>query len=427
VAQGPADPRCYPPAVSDPSALDLDPACTGRAGDGAGAPSDPAGALPAADRPLVAHRVDFDRISPATWDAFAARSPWSTPFSRWSFNRAWWDAYGANAHDDTLVVTEAGAGDPLDGGRLVAIVPLMHRHAVEPTDAATHTALRRPDQGPPSTVAPTAKVLYFGASYHADYATLLAAPADLAAVADAVAAALAAPPDPSGDHPDPWDVVDLRRLRAADPALAALESALSAAAPAAGWEVRVDHEDVCPVAILPEGVDFDGFLATLGKKERHEIRRKIRRAEAAGALALDPSPDPLADLDAFIDLHQRRWGADGLFPPTEGGAMSRRFFARLFELTGADGGLDLRFLTVDGRRIAAGVGFETAETVYYYNAGVDPDARDLSPGVVMVALYVRDTIEHGKRRLDFLRGDEPYKYEWGAVDEPIHRILVTRT
>ena len=78
------------------------------------------------------------------------------------------------------------------------------------------------------------------------------------------------------------------------------------------------------------------------------------------------------------------------------------------------------------RRIAAGVGFETADTVYYYNAGVDPDARDLSPGVVMVALYVRDTIERGKHRLDFLRGDEPYKYEWGAVDEPIRRILVTR-
>jgi hypothetical protein len=139
--------------------------------------------------------VDFDRIPRDTWDAFAARSPWSTPFSRWSFHRAWWDAYGAIAHDDTLVVTEVGAGDPLDGRRLVAIVPLMHRHAVEPTDAATHTALRRPDQGPPSTVAPTAKVLYFGASYHADYATILGAPADLAAVAHAVAAALAALPD----------------------------------------------------------------------------------------------------------------------------------------------------------------------------------------------------------------------------------------
>jgi len=171
---------------------------------------------------------------------------------------------------------------------------------------------------------------------------------------------------------------------------------------------------------------MDDFLATLGKKERHEIRRKVRRAEAAGRVELVSSPDPLDDLDAFIDLHQKRWGADGLFPPTEGGAMSRRFFERLFELTAPEGTLDLRFLTVAGRRIAAGVGFDDGETMYYFNAGIEPEARELSPGVVMVERYMRTAISGGRRRLDFLRGDEPYKYEWGAVDEPIQRLLVTR-
>ena len=38
---------------------------------------------------------------------------------------------------------------------------------------------------------------------------------------------------------------------------------------------------------FPEGVDIEGFLATLGKKERHEIRRKVRRAEAVGEVGLD--------------------------------------------------------------------------------------------------------------------------------------------
>ena len=30
------------------------------------------------------------------------------------------------------------------------------------------------------------------------------------------------------------------------------------------------------------------------------------------------------------------------------------------------------------------------------------------------------------RAFDFLRGNEPYKYEWGSVDEPIQRLLVRR-
>jgi CelD/BcsL family acetyltransferase involved in cellulose biosynthesis len=43
-----------------------------------------------------------------------------------------------------------------------------------------------------------------------------------------------------------------------------------------------------------------------------------------------------------------------------------------------------------------------------------------------VARLLRQAIEAGKRRFDFLRGDEPYKYEWGATDEPIQRLLVRR-
>ena len=70
-------------------------------------------------------------------------------------------------------------------------------------------------------------------------------------------------------------------------------------------------------------------------------------------------------------------------------------------------------------------GRDTAPVTLVYN-GVDPDARELSPGVVMVTRYIERAIAAGKRRLDFLRGDEPYKYVWGAVDEPIQRILVRR-
>ena len=377
-------------------------------------------------RPLHARRTTVDAVPRGTWDALAARNPWATPFSRWAFHRAWWDGYGANAHDETVAIVDPAA-EARGEDAIVAIVPLMHRHGVEPTDAATHTALRKETGEAVTPLVPTAKVVFFGASYHADYATVLADPADLPDVAEALVDLLASAAGPHEAHPDPWDAVDLRRLRDGDPALGALRDAFDRHAAGAGWSVVVEVEDVCPVAVLRPDAGIDDFLATLGKKERHEIRRKVRRAEAAGSVELVRSADPLSDLDAFIDLHQKRWGADGLFPPTEGGAMSRRFFARLFDLCAPESFLDLRFLEVDGRRIAAGVTFEDASAVYYYNAGVDPEARDLSPGVVMVERYVRDALDRGKVRLDFLRGDEAYKYEWGAVDSPIRRLLVART
>jgi CelD/BcsL family acetyltransferase involved in cellulose biosynthesis len=379
-------------------------------------------APPVAFPALRAERRPFDSIEPTEWDALVDANPWSTPFSRWAMHRAWWDGYGANAHEETLVVVPAGSRP---GASPIGIVPLMHRHEVEPGDLARRTSIRHQDGAPLTPVAPDAKAVFFGASYHADYATLLAAPDDLPGVAEATAVYLAHGGDPH--HPARWDAVDLRRLRCGDASATALAAAFGRRERDCGWGMTVEQEDVCPVVTLPHGASIDDHLGTLGKKERHEIRRKVRRAEGVGEVRLDDSVNPVADLPAFIDLHQRRWGDLGLFPDTPGGDRSRVFARRLFELFGAAGPLRLAFLTVGGRRIAAGITFETPESIYYYNAGVDPDARELSPGVLMVERYMRRALERGIGRVDFLRGNEPYKYEWGAVDEPIQRVLVRRT
>ncbi len=50
-----------------------------------------------------------------------------------------------------------------------------------------------------------------------------------------------------------------------------------------------------------------------------------------------------------------------------------------------DDPLRLSFLSVGGRTIAAGIFFDDGETLAYYNAGVDLDARELSPGVLLIA------------------------------------------
>jgi CelD/BcsL family acetyltransferase involved in cellulose biosynthesis len=372
----------------------------------------------------------FGSVARSTWDALAARNPWSTPFSSWAFQRAWWDAYGASAHDQTLIVRAAtGSAGGHEAGDVVAIVPLMHRHEVEPGDPASASKIRHGDTSTLTPVAPTAKAVFFGASYHADYATILAAPADLPAVATALVDHLAVsdPSDPSHpDHPAPWDAIDLRRLRCGDPTADALAAAFGRREIGNGWTLNLEREDVCPVVPIPDGIGFEDYLSTLDKKSRHEIRRKIRRAESGGEIALARSTEPLTELDDFIDLHQRKWGADGLFPPTPGGAASRVFIRRWFEESGPDGPVQLLFLTVGGRRIAAGILVVDGDRMMFYNAGIDPDARDLSPGVIFAAESLRLAVDRGMHRFDFLRGNEPYKYEWGAVDEPIQRLLVRR-
>jgi CelD/BcsL family acetyltransferase involved in cellulose biosynthesis len=353
------------------------------------------GPLPAIS--LQTQSVAFDAIPRRIWDRLIAVTPSATPFSSWAFHRAWWDAYGEMAEPRYLVACQQ------DSDEVVAIMPLMRRETADPaSDGSLQT-------------------LFMAASYHADYATLLCAPDDLPAATRAIGCTL------RDDPADAWDAIDLRRLRHGDPALPALESGFRATL--ADWQVVAEQEDVCPVVTPPEGGDWDDYLATLDKKARHEIRRKLRRAEAVGPVRFRELPLEAASVDAFIALHQARWGAQGLFPDTPDGERSRRFLHRLTALEAAEGDraqLVLGEVTVGERVVFATVSFQDSHTCYFYNAGMDPTARELSPGVTGTAAFLRDRMSSGCERFDFLRGNEPYKYEWGAVDEPVERILVTR-
>jgi CelD/BcsL family acetyltransferase involved in cellulose biosynthesis len=267
----------------------------------------------------------------------------------------------------------------------------------------------------------------FGASYHADYATVLAASDDIRAVCIAASDSFCE----EQRHPDAqrWDVVDLRRLREADPVLPLLQAALESAGRGEAWRVSREQEDVCPVVTV-RGATWDEYLATLDKTARHEIRRKMRRAAAIGELSIEISPPTPDAIDDFIRLHNLRFGESGLFPDNEGGARSRRFVERLAELELAEGDhgiLHVARVRCGEHLVFVMVAFDDGQTCYLYNAGLDPEAKNTSPGVTGAGLYIKDRIEAGRRRFDYLRGEERYKYEWGAVDEPIYRLLVTRT
>ena len=104
--------------------------------------------------------------------ALAAQNPWSTPFSAWAFHRAWWDAYGANAHDETLVVVRRGPRRRTDGDR--------------PSDASTrgrtdgrcdaHDASAMPTDVGSDGRCPEREGDPVRRSYHSDYATVLGDP-----------------------------------------------------------------------------------------------------------------------------------------------------------------------------------------------------------------------------------------------------------
>ena len=84
----------------------------------------------------------------------------------------------------------------------------------------------------------------------------------------------------------------------------------------------------------------------------------------------------------------------------------------------------VRPIDLPGIIIASFVTLEWDDTVGLYNSGFHPDRAALSPGVVLLAHVIRDAIERGRRRFDFLRGEERYKYEFGPIPEAVHAVVI---
>jgi CelD/BcsL family acetyltransferase involved in cellulose biosynthesis len=195
---------------------------------------------------------------------------------------------------------------------------------------------------------------------------------------------------------------------------------LTAAARDLDRRYQLEDEEVSPRIELSG--DWEAYLSSLGKKDRHELRRKRRRLEQAGGWTIvESQPETLADdLESFFELHSKSSHAKEDFLTEE----VKTFFRHIcFHLQEA-GWLSLRSLHFRGQAAAAVLGFVYRGKLLLYNSGYDPAANALSPGFVMMTEEVRLAIEQGMSEVDFLRGNEKYKYDLGARDRQLVHLTV---
>ena len=339
----------------------------------------PVGSLAVSATPLAG-------VSEEEWSALLEGNSSASAFSLREFHQAWWSAHGGGAEDVSIAVRSASNGE------LLGYLPLM----------------RRPDG-----------VIYSGATLHIDYATVLLAPhtgaqsQELDPVADALATALLALNSP----------INMMRIRPADAAHVRMVAAIQRAATVASRAATYAIEEPAPYIDLQGIRTLDEHLDRLDKKQRHEIRRKVRRGEAAG-VQISASEDVLADLPEFVRLHRARWGERGLFTETPKGVEEEAFLRELFA-TAPSGTISMLLARSDEfGTFAAGLFLRDAGAIRYWNAGGDAAARALSPGVLLFVHGLQMAVNEGRGQLDFLRGNEPYKYECGAVDAQVMKCEV---
>ncbi len=316
----------------------------------------------------------------ASWRDLANNLVGFGPFLGPDWCELWWDSFGEG---NQLHVLEFGEQD--------ALVPLYRT--------------------------PEGLVSFLGGQDVTDYVGVVGPSSLHPAIGSAVVDHLA-------DSSSPGEGKDWERFTAvAVPAESGFTAAVALAAIRRECDVRLTNEQSVMMR-LPSS--WDAYLASVGKKERHEIRRKERRlARELGPLRLEEGGiDPGVALDTaverFIEMHRLSKGEKGEFMM---GSMAD-FFRIVVRHFAAEGSLRLDTLFAGDEAVAATVGFADNFGYYLYNSGFAVDLGRLSPGNVLLGMLIRREIAYGRRVFDFLRGDERYKFRLGGVSRPLKRLEI---
>lgn len=329
---------------------------------------------------------DFSEINSVEWNSLLVESITDVPFLRHEYLKIWWQTLGGGEWQDAELALISARQD----GRLIGIAPLFiaERH------------------GAP-------ELLLLGSIEISDYLDLIVRPADLPRFLTGLFDFLAS------NRASAWRGLDWYNIPDSSPTLAALK----AESEKRGWDYR--QEVYRPTPYIPMPGDFDAYLAGIDKKQRHEIRRKMRRVREFDGLARFYIADNPASIDSeiesFFDLMAQDANKAGFLTA----AMRRQMSASL-RAAFDNGYLWLGFLEINGVKAAALVNFDYKNKLWGYNSGVGRDFMELSPGWALLGYVLKWANDNKRSEFDFMRGDEEYKYRFGAMNRYVMRARAVK-
>jgi len=189
-----------------------------------------------------------------------------------------------------------------------------------------------------------------------------------------------------------------------------------------GYEVLCHPEDVSLELDLPS--TWDEYLGILTSKQRHEVKRKLRRLEEAGNVKYRIVEDTGATREA-MNTFLRMFAESRTDKAAFLTAQMESFFRSLADNMAEVGLLRLGILELDTQPTAMVMCVDYNDCMYLYNSGYNPQYNSLSVGLLCKVLCIKESIREGKKRFDFLKGDETYKYHLGGGEVPLYSCQIT--
>jgi len=158
--------------------------------------------------------------------------------------------------------------------------------------------------------------------------------------------------------------------------------------------------------------------APIKAKVAREARRRMRKLQQTGDIELHTNmPFDEALLNWVLDKSAQRYGSNSLTAATQREsviALLRDYRAHLH----------IACLIKNGNYLAAHIGFKQQNMLYYYVPVTSDEERALSPGIILLHEIIQQLPDMQLSAIDFLRGEESYKDDWGNVQRTETAVLV---
>jgi CelD/BcsL family acetyltransferase involved in cellulose biosynthesis len=326
--------------------------------------------------------TEFSEALKRDWNALLAQSSPHVPFLRYEYLNTWWQHRGGGEWpQDAQLALIVGH----EGGAMAGVAPCF---------ITTHQGSRR--------------LLLLGSIEISDYLDVISKDEDRQCFLSGLIDFVRSCPTSLGDVTE----LDFYNI---------LEDSASIdffkTVPGASIEM-LQHS---PYIKLPG--DWETYLTGIDKKQRHEIRRKMRRAaeaEVPAEVYITTDPDRLeADIESFLGLMAQDEEKARFLTPE-----MREQMKEIMRVAFGGKVLLLVFLKIGGEFAAGYLNGDCLNRIWVYNSGVDRRFMDYSPGWVLLGHLLQWANEQKREELDFMRGDEEYKYRFGAVDRHVMRVTL---
>jgi CelD/BcsL family acetyltransferase involved in cellulose biosynthesis len=188
-----------------------------------------------------------------------------------------------------------------------------------------------------------------------------------------------------------------------------------------GYEVLCNSEDVSLEMDLPS--TWNEYLATLKNKQRHEVRRKLRRLWETSGVE-HHCVEAGREIEDYLDIFLKLFSLSKRYKASFMNQKREVFFRSLAKAMAGVGLLRIGILQLNEVPAAMTIGFDYDDSHYLYNSAYDPQFSYLSVGLLCKILCLKESIEKGKKKWNFLKGGEPYKYRLGGQEIPLYNCQI---